>query len=83
MRVQGLSPWWGAGAKPLLGPGQSPGGLGQSPTFYRHKEARQMELLYWFESVRTPVLDVLMSLVTHLGEEIGRASCRERVEDRV
>ena len=23
-----------------------------------------MELLYWFESVRTPVLDVLMSLVT-------------------
>lgn len=28
-----------------------------------------MELLYWFESVRTPVLDVLMSLVTHLGEE--------------
>ena len=28
-----------------------------------------MELLYWFESVRTPVLDALMSLVTHLGEE--------------
>ena len=28
-----------------------------------------MELLYWFESIRTPVLDVLMSLVTHLGEE--------------
>jgi len=28
-----------------------------------------MELLYWFESIRTPVLNVLMSLVTHLGEE--------------
>ena len=28
-----------------------------------------MELLYWFESVRTPVLDTVMSLVTHLGEE--------------
>lgn len=28
-----------------------------------------MELLYWFESIRNPVLDVLMSLVTHLGEE--------------
>ena len=28
-----------------------------------------MALLYWFESVRTPVLDTLMSLVTHLGEE--------------
>lgn len=28
-----------------------------------------MELLYWFESVRNPVLDALMSLVTHLGEE--------------
>ncbi len=28
-----------------------------------------MELLYWFESIRNPVLDVIMSLVTHLGEE--------------
>ena len=28
-----------------------------------------MALLYWFESIRTPVLNVLMSLVTHLGEE--------------
>ena len=28
-----------------------------------------MELLYWFESIRTPALDTLMSLVTHLGEE--------------
>ncbi len=28
-----------------------------------------MELLYWFESIRTPVLNILMSLVTHLGEE--------------
>ncbi len=28
-----------------------------------------MSLLYWFESVRTPVLDAFMSLVTHLGEE--------------
>jgi len=28
-----------------------------------------VELLYWFESIRTPVLNVLMSLVTHLGEE--------------
>lgn len=28
-----------------------------------------MELLYWFESVRTPVLDTVMSLVTRLGEE--------------
>lgn len=28
-----------------------------------------MELLYWFESIRNPVLNVFMSLVTHLGEE--------------
>lgn len=28
-----------------------------------------MELLYWFESIRNPVLDTLMSLATHLGEE--------------
>ena len=28
-----------------------------------------MEMLYWFESIRNPVLDVFMSLVTHLGEE--------------
>lgn len=28
-----------------------------------------MELLYWFESIRNPVLNTLMSLVTHLGEE--------------
>lgn len=28
-----------------------------------------MELLYWFESIRTPMLDAFMSLVTHLGEE--------------
>ena len=28
-----------------------------------------MELLYWFQSIRTPVLDAIMSLVTHLGEE--------------
>ena len=28
-----------------------------------------MELLYWFESIRNPVLDVLMSLATRLGEE--------------
>lgn len=28
-----------------------------------------MELLYWFESVRNPALDVFMSLVTRLGEE--------------
>lgn len=28
-----------------------------------------MELLYWFESIRNSVLDVFMSLVTHLGEE--------------
>ena len=28
-----------------------------------------MELLYWFASIRNPVLDVVMSLVTHLGEE--------------
>lgn len=28
-----------------------------------------MELLYWFESIRNPVLDVFMSLVTRLGEE--------------
>lgn len=28
-----------------------------------------MELLYWFESIRMPFLDTLMSLVTHLGEE--------------
>ena len=28
-----------------------------------------MTLLYWFESIRNPVLDAFMSLVTHLGEE--------------
>ena len=28
-----------------------------------------MELLYWFESIRNPILDTLMSFVTHLGEE--------------
>lgn len=28
-----------------------------------------MELLYWFESIRTPILNVLMSQITHLGEE--------------
>lgn len=28
-----------------------------------------MDLLYWFQSVRNPVLDVIMSLVTRLGEE--------------
>ncbi len=28
-----------------------------------------MEMLYWFESIRHPVLDAFMSLVTHLGEE--------------
>ena len=28
-----------------------------------------MQLLYWFESVRTPVLDTIMSLITRLGEE--------------
>lgn len=28
-----------------------------------------MELLYWFQSIRNPVLDALMSAVTRLGEE--------------
>lgn len=28
-----------------------------------------MQILYWFESIRTPWLDTVMSLVTHLGEE--------------
>lgn len=28
-----------------------------------------MELLYWFESIRTPILDLIMSTVTRLGEE--------------
>lgn len=28
-----------------------------------------MELLYWFESIRAPILDVIMSTVTRLGEE--------------
>jgi len=28
-----------------------------------------MQLLYWFQSIRTPVMDTIMSLVTHLGEE--------------
>ena len=28
-----------------------------------------MELLYWFESIRTPVLDIIMQTVTRLGEE--------------
>lgn len=30
-----------------------------------------MQLLYWFESIRTPALDTIMSLVTRLGEESG------------
>lgn len=29
-----------------------------------------MSFLYWLESMRNPVLDVMMSTVTHLGEEI-------------
>ena len=37
LRVQGLSPWQGAGTASLPGPGQSPGGLGRSPTFSRSK----------------------------------------------
>ena len=28
-----------------------------------------MQLLYWFESIRTPVLDIIMQTVTRLGEE--------------
>lgn len=28
-----------------------------------------MELLYWFESIRNPIMDGFLSLVTHLGEE--------------
>lgn len=28
-----------------------------------------MEMLYWLESIRTPVLDAFFSLITHLGEE--------------
>ena len=28
-----------------------------------------MQLLYWFESIRTPALDTVMSLITRLGEE--------------
>ena len=28
-----------------------------------------MDLLYWFASIRTPVMDTVMSLITHLGEE--------------
>ena len=28
-----------------------------------------MSVLYWFESIRTPVMDTVMSLITHLGEE--------------
>ncbi len=28
-----------------------------------------MELLYWFESIRNPILDAVMSLITRLGEE--------------
>ncbi len=28
-----------------------------------------MQILYWFESIRTPWLDTLMSLITRLGEE--------------
>ncbi|MBR2131263.1 MAG: phosphatase PAP2 family protein [Oscillospiraceae bacterium] len=28
-----------------------------------------MELLYWFESIRTPMLDQFMSIITRLGEE--------------
>ncbi|MDE7243582.1 MAG: phosphatase PAP2 family protein [Oscillospiraceae bacterium] len=28
-----------------------------------------MEILYWFESIRMPVLDAVMSFITHLGEE--------------
>ena len=33
------------------------------------KEGPYMALLYWFEGIRTPVLDTLMSLITRLGEE--------------
>ena len=29
-----------------------------------------MSFLYWLESIRNPVLDVIMSTITHLGEEI-------------
>ena len=28
-----------------------------------------MPLLYWFEAIRTPVLDICFSLITHMGEE--------------
>ena len=42
-----------------------------------------MELLYWFESIRNPVLDVLMSLVTRLGhfldDPVGEA---DRLDQR-
>ncbi len=29
-----------------------------------------MELLYWFESIRTPFLDAVMSVITYLGSEV-------------
>ena len=28
-----------------------------------------MSFLYWLESIRNPVLDAIMSTITHLGEE--------------
>ena len=39
-----------------------------------------MQLLYWFESIRTPFLDTAMSLVTRLGEDL---LIEGEVEDRV
>lgn len=33
------------------------------------KEERKMQLLYWFEAHRTPLMDTFMSLITHLGSE--------------
>lgn len=35
----------------------------------KHKEEKTMQVLYFFESIRNPFLDFLMSALTHLGEE--------------
>ena len=36
----------------------------------RNHEGVLMSVLYFFESIRNPVLDFIMSTVTHLGEEM-------------
>ena len=47
----------------------------------KHKEEKTMQVLYFFESIRNPVLDFLMSTLTHLGEEtVEHSLCRGQEE---